>query len=262
MSYTFIYPCDSFNSKVVEPTFEKEYNAIKNNLNTVLVNTDELKSYYSQIQEPAIYRGWMLKESEYRALEKSCNGFLKVSTETYLSSHHLPNWYNNLTEFTPQSIITTENNAKEAFENSGWNQAFIKDYVKSLKTGKGSIVTSSDDVARAINDMHKYRGFVEGGIVLREVHNFIPETEQRLFVVNGKLNAPNETNKDVYEMALQIMEKNSDKFFYSMDFIQDTKGKIWLVEIGDGQVSDCVGWNPEDFAQIFLPLKNKPAFKR
>jgi hypothetical protein len=38
--------------------------------------------------------------------------------------------------------------------------------------------------------------------------------------------------------------------FYSVDVIQRTDGQLRIVEVGDGQVSDLVGWSPEAFAKM------------
>jgi hypothetical protein len=38
--------------------------------------------------------------------------------------------------------------------------------------------------------------------------------------------------------------------FYSVDVIEREDGHLRIVEIGDGQVSDLVGWTPERFASI------------
>jgi hypothetical protein len=36
----------------------------------------------------------------------------------------------------------------------------------------------------------KFRGTIEGGICVRKVEDFIPETERRYFVINGRCFAP------------------------------------------------------------------------
>lgn len=58
------------------------------------------------------------------------------------------------------------------------------------------------------------------------------------------------------ELVKKVMQRQSNKFFFSIDIVEDIYGKSWLVEIGDGQVSDYVGWKVESFAKNFLCLEN------
>lgn len=256
MTITILYPQDPFNPKEVDDTFKEEYLKVKEYLPTILINTDDFTQVkpYNNINNKVIYRGWMLSPSQYEQLEKNCQGKLITTVEQYLSSHYLPNWYPILEKWTPQSIITDENNVINKYEQSQWNKAFIKDYVKSLKTGKGSIINNKEDIKRAINDMKHYRGHIEGGVVLREVHDFVSSTEMRFFVLNGQVYSPGETTSSQEELLKNIVNQLSNRFFYSIDLIKDISGKDWLVEIGDGQVSDCVGWDVKKFAMMFDSL--------
>lgn len=259
MTYAFLYPCDPFDNKKIESTFEEEYNTIKENFNVYLIDVDNLessKNYKNIGSEQLIYRGWMLKPNDYELLEKKLEGKLKISTIEYLSHHYLPNWYESIKNVTPESIISTEENVGKDFLKSGWNKAFIKDYVKSLKTGKGSIVDSEEDINRAIIDMKQYRGFIEGGIILRKVYSFNPEKEKRFFILNNKIHSPSsEISEEELSLLTTVMNSQKNSFFYSIDLSEDENNKKWVIEIGDGQVSDCVGWNPDEFGHIFNSLK-------
>lgn len=263
MNYGFIYPCDPFDSKKVEETFEDEFKEVSSRFPTFLINVDDLenKKQFKPIKESDlsfIYRGWMLTPENYEKLEDNCNYCLVTTKENYLKAHHLPLWYNELSDLTPTSIVTTVEDAAKTFEDTGWDKAFIKDYVKSLKTGKGSIVDSREDIERALKDMVHYRGFIEGGIVLREVHTFLPETEKRFFVANGLVYSPTGELLDEEKVIIdKVTDRKHNLFLYSIDLIKDRNDKLWLVEIGDGQVSDCVGWDIKNFAkvfEVFLPI--------
>lgn len=263
MNYGFIYPCDPFDIKKVEETFEDEFNEVSRKFPTFLINVDDLDNnkQFKPIKESnlsLIYRGWMLTPENYEKLEEKCNYSLVTTLNNYLEAHHLPKWYKDLSDLTPQSMITTIEEAAKTFEQTGWDKAFIKDYVKSLKTGKGSIVDSKEDVQRALKDMEHYRGFIEGGVVLREVHSFLPETEKRFFVANGLVYSP---TGEILEEEKVVLDKITDRkhnlFLYAIDLIKDKNNKLWLVEIGDGQVSDCVGWDASNFVNVFetfLPI--------
>ena len=80
---------------------------------------------------------------------------------------------------------------------------------------------------------------------MRQVENFLPDTERRYFVFNGKPHAP---TSEVPEIVHQCASRVKSRFF-SVDVIQRADGKLRIVEIGDGQVSDLVGWTPENFAK-------------
>lgn len=258
----FLYPSELFNNKKVDESFKEEFDIISKDFKTHLIDIDNLESAKKIIAtDNVLYRGWMLSEEKYELLYKKIvleDNFpaLKVSPKEYLDSHHLPNWYENIKDYTPQSIITSVENIEKDFKISQWGQAFIKDYVKSIKTGKGSIVSNTEDIKRVIEDMLKYKGFIEGGLILREVKNFIPETEVRFFVLNNQLYSPSSSvEESKIQMAEKIVEQFPNKYFFSIDVISDKKGKNWVVEIGDGQVSDYVGWEIKNFTSIFNHLK-------
>lgn len=118
-------------------------------------------------RDNSIYKGWMLNSEQYEfAILVYFKENLIVKPQNYLNSHHSVYWYDVLKEFHDQSFYTTENNAKEDYKKLNLEKSFIKDYVKSLKTGKGSIVDSVEDIDRAIKEMKQYKGYIEGGIVL------------------------------------------------------------------------------------------------
>ena len=97
--------------------------------------------------------------------------------------------------------------------------------------------------------MKKYRGTIEGGLCIRRVEDFLVETEQRYFVLRGKPHCFSPTDKIpdiVFECAKRI-----DSQFFSVDVIHRADGKLRIVEIGDGQVSDLVGWSVQRFIDMW-----------
>jgi hypothetical protein len=261
----FLFPSDFMNNKKPDEFYEEEYKLFKDaGYPVYLVNTDDLdgsKVYPTLGDHELIYRGWMLSEEQYTKMYKKLHQQLLVNPENYLKSHHLPGWYESIKKFTIESVITTEEDAVKTFKSLGWEQAFMKDYVKSLKTGKGSIVDSPEDVERALEDIRKFKGFVEKGVVFRKVKEFMPDSETRFFVLNGKVYGPS-IDEDLYYMAEKASHKH-DALFYSIDVAKNKDGELFVVEIGDGQVSDTVGWNLENFVTMFndLNLSNKFGFK-
>jgi hypothetical protein len=151
----------------------------------------------------------------------------------------------------------------------GWFKFQLKDYVKSLKTAGGSTVEVPEDVAPVIANMIKYRGTIEGGICVRHWENFIPGSETRFFVLNGGFYSPSgpSWSKSTVDKMLSCDPTTGVNVsgplgillrvarlpipFFSVDIARRLDGEYRLVEIGDGQVSDLVGWSPERFADIW-----------
>jgi len=197
-----------------------------------------------------LYRGWMLSATEYETFvsELSLKGVRAViDLQMYLSSHHLPNWYASLADLTPETRIFPPNCDLEAeLRVLGWPEFFIKDYVKSLKTSVGSRITKPEQVVTVVTEMRRLRGVIEGGFCVRRIENFLPDTERRFFVVGG---VPHVAIGDVPPIVFECAKRLRSQF-YSVDVVQRTDGQFRIVEIGDGQVSDLVGWTPDHFATI------------
>ncbi len=255
----FVFPSDFINSKKPDEFYENEYKLFKEaGYPVYLINIDNLEDsriYPSLGDHRLLYRGWMVDEDKYQKMFKKLDGQLLVNTEDYLKSHHLPGWYESIKEFTIDSVVTTEADASETYNTLGWRKAFIKDYVKSLKTGKGSIVDSAEDVTRALEDIHKFKGFVEKGIVFRKVVDLEQDTETRFFVLNGQVFS-NSANVEMQTLVEKVSQ-NHNAFFYSVDVVKDKLGNLLIIEIGDGQVSDIVGWELNNFVNIFSSFKSQ-----
>lgn len=261
-----LLPCSPMDKKQPDYGYEDEYEKYKAlGYLVYLINIEDLDNskIYPQLDEniKLIYRGWMLSEENYQKLEKATNNQLLINSKQYLYSHHLPNWYNEIADLTISSFITNEKDVLNDFNILDWKQAFIKDYVKSLKTGKGSIVYNIEDIQRALQDMKQYKGFIEGGIVLREVIDLQPHTETRFFIFNGAVYSNEQIENNTLEqeklnIAKEVAKKH-DALFFSVDIAQDNTGKLWVIEIGDGQVSDYVGWDLNKFANIFQNIPTK-----
>jgi hypothetical protein len=198
-----------------------------------------------------LYRGWMMSASEYRAFIASLDQIAKArpvtSLGSCLSSHHLPNWYPLIRDLTPETrIFPPDCNLEAELHALAWPEYFIKDYVKSLKTAVGSRISKPEQVAAVVADMKRFRGTIEGGFCVRRVENFLPESERRYFMVDGVSHAPcGEVPSIMVECAKRLRSR-----FYSADVVQRDDGELRVVEVGDGQVSDLVGWTPESFVRM------------
>ncbi len=174
-----------------------------------------------------------------------------ISPANYVATHYLPNWYSALAEFTPETkFYTLDDDLESELTKLGWDRFFIKDYVKSLKTSVGAIVSKPAEIQTVITQMQKFRGSIEGGICVRRVEDFIPATDRRYFIINGRSFAADRSTSIpaiVTECARRI-----DSKFFSIDLIERRDGTLRVVEIGDGQVSGLVGWTTERFAEIWV----------
>ncbi|HUP80831.1 MAG TPA: ATP-grasp domain-containing protein, partial [Pirellula sp.] len=197
-----------------------------------------------------LYRGWMLNKSDYAALtgamiEHGAQPF--TDTKTYLACHHLPNWYSKIAHLTPEThMFGIDCDLKSELQRLGWSEFFVKDYVKSLKTGTGSRITDPSQIEVLAENMRRFKGEIEGGFCIRRVEAFQPETERRFFVVNHK---PYGVEDAVPEIVKDCARKIESRFF-SVDVISRDDGELRVVEIGDGQVSGTVGWTPQRFAAV------------
>ncbi len=255
----FVYPHSFFNSRLPDELFRAEALALSEAGHQVtLIDSEKLASKLATVNAMAsarsvVYRGWMLSQAEYQhlmvAIERA-GGSLLTSTEQYLATHYLPNWYPILHDLTPETIVLSLNADWTAeLTQLGWSGFFIKDYVKSLKTSVGAVIQSPEDIHTVVSEMKKYRGTIEGGLCIRRIEDFLPATERRYFVVAGKPYDADSTAKIpdlVWECAQRI-----DSQFFSIDVIERSDGRLRIVEIGDGQVSDLVGWSLPRFVEIW-----------
>lgn len=199
-----------------------------------------------------VYRGWMLNAAEYERLGEaivSASASPFTFLEAYLAAHHLPNWYPLISEWTPETQVFPASADLEAeLRALGWEAFFLKDYVKSLKTSLGSIVHDPSQAGAVAAEMERFRGQIEGGFCVRRVERFVPESERRYFVLDGK---PFSSTGDAAPELVEQVASRIPSPFFSVDIALREDGVSRVVEIGDGQVSDLVGWSPEAFAAMW-----------
>ncbi len=191
-----------------------------------------------------VYRGWMLAPDEYERLVagiESVDATAFISKTEYLAAHYLPHWYPLIADFTPEThVYPVDVDIERELRALGWDSFFIKDYVKSLKTSVGSLVRDPSEIAQVLEEMAHYRGEIEGGICVRRVEDFLPETEKRFFVINARPFAADLS--DVIPDVVRICAERIRSKFFSVDVVRRSDGELRVVEVGDGQVSDLVGW--------------------
>ena len=77
---------------------------------------------------------------------------------------------------------------------------------------------------------------------------FVPDSEIRYFVIDGVAYSP--SGSEPPEIVLEVARRIDSRFF-SVDVTERTDGALRVVEIGDGQVSDLVGWSVDRLVEIF-----------
>ena len=259
-SRTVLYPQSIFDPRTPDEMFREEAQAMTAaGHNAHLIYTDVLDTRPARVRPPfepgasVVYRGWMLTHGEYVNLAASVErtgGSCFTSPEQYVATHHLPNWYAVVKDYTPETVfLDTAADLERELRGLGWERFFVKDHVKSLKTSVGSIVEDPKQIETVVSEMEKYRGFIEGGLCVRRVEDFIASSERRYFVLN-RTPYTAEPDSAIPEPVAYCAEAIPSPFF-SVDVARRADGVERIVEIGDGQVSDLVGWSVERFVEIW-----------
>jgi hypothetical protein len=255
----FLFPNDPFASHRADEMFADQRDVLtkagfSSSLcsDAVISGTEPLRNIPAGAQ--VVYRGWMLKGGEYAGLVRGIEqggATAFTSLPEYLATHHLPSWYELLSDLTPETrVFPADADIAAELRVLGWEVCFLKDYVKSLKTGRGSVVRDPAEAPAVVAAMREYRGEIEGGICVRRYEEFVPESEQRYFVIDGAGYAASEGTM-VPEVVARCAQRVQSKFF-SVDVARRRDDELRVVEIGDGQVSDLVGWSASDFATIWV----------
>lgn len=259
MGYHLLFPSSPLQPKVADDIFQEQAGVFRSlGFGVSLFSLEDLQAGVFKLRGaiPAgvtvVYRGWMLSASEYERLAagvEAYGGKALNSPKAYLTCHHLPNWYPLVKEFTAETtVFPVDENLPEALSSLGWERVFLKDYVKSLKTAGGSAISKPEEVKTFIAEMEKFRGAIEGGVCARRFESFRPDSETRYFVVHGKAHAPSgEVPALVKEIALRVPSP-----FFAVDVAIREDGVPRIVELGDGQVSDLVGWRADAFGKLWL----------
>ena len=256
----FLFPNDCFNPRQPDEAYRDRFSAFKDaGFKTALIEIESLNNSRTKIypapntKENIIYLGWMLSSVDYKSLIEiihKAGAIPFTSHQEYLATHYLPNWYPLLQDLTPETKIYSANcDIEKELQQLNWQKYFIKDYVKSLKTSIGSIIDRPEDIKLVVAEMERYRGTIEGGICVRRVEDFITESEQRYFVINHRVFAAN-PNDNIPDIVLECATRIESNFF-SVDVVRCRDGKLRIVEVGDGQVSDIVGWEIVRYLEIW-----------
>lgn len=210
-----------------------------------------------------LYRGWMLSEVEYQALEESLlerGHRLIVTSSQYAAAHYLPNWYPKLAGYTSRSVWTEGPDAAEAWalaQSLGPPPWLIKDHVKSAKESwhQACFIPPGASEAQFIascEQLHAIRGerFERGFVVRRwlpfrtwgQTPSGPAYLEFRLFFARGRLVSaePYFDAEDVEVpdfTAFERLARRIDSPFFTMDLADLGHETYAVVEVNDGGVS-------------------------
>jgi len=257
-----IYPLNPLRRDEADEPYQQEFMLVKKlGMNCSLFDFDVLEFDEFEVKpsitdgEDILYRGWMLSPKNYQRLLmfiKKNGGNPITSYDNYIQCHHLPSWYSKCVEYTAETFFFADDSMLEDnILNLDWDAYFVKDYVKSNSTERGSIAFTAVEVLEIVALIKKYRGEIEGGIAIRRVEDYQPESEVRYFIFNGIAYSPN----DNIPTIVQDISKIINAPFYSVDLIKRGDGVYRLVELGDGQVSDKKTWDIE----VFIKMLNSAA---
>jgi hypothetical protein len=254
----FLYPCDPFNKKDPDETYLEEFSAAQAaGMACSLYSAEDFEAgdfkprpLFAEHEE-VLYRGWMLTPNGYgqllEAIERK-GACAVTSVAQYRLCHHLPEWYPLCKDLTPETVFVEHGaDYAAAVSDRHWPAYFVKDYVKSLTTNRGSVATSVEEISEVVSLIEKYRGQVEGGVCIRQFEQLAPGTEERYFVFQGKPYARNGAVPDI----VQTVASRIDSRFFSVDVALSIDDTPRLIELGDGQVSDRKQWLVERFLEIF-----------
>ena len=258
-----LYPDDPLDQRQPEGLFLPEYEAARaRGIAVSLFSFEDFqRGHFSLMPQPGageavLYRGWMLNLGDYERLSQSLRSLgLRpiVSMESYQAAHHLPCWYPLVKDATAETLIFDANtDFVAALAPVRWPGYFIKDYVKSLNTGPGSLVQQPDQIAGVLAKLRKYRGEIEGGVCLRRPEEYVPGSERRYFVANGKAFGADGTVPDVVASCATRIPSP----FFSVDVARRSDGVLRIVEIGDGQVSDRKEWPAPSLVEVLAHVQS------
>lgn len=259
-----LYPSDPMNPRLADSTYLEEYEAARSvGFETSLFSFEDFECGEfkprpaPQAGDVVLYRGWMLSVPAYENLVKALEGRSALpftSIANYRACHHLPEWYPALDDVTAETVVLGEGtDFAAALSGRDWPGYFVKDYVKSLSTAGGSLVSRPEEIAGVVARMKKYRGVVEGGVCVRRKEEYEPESERRYFVFQKCPFASSEGVPEIVSVCASRVESP----FFSVDIAKRRDGVLRLIELGDGQVSDRKEWPAEEFVRALSMAAHK-----
>jgi hypothetical protein len=224
----------------------------------------------AEAPELAIYRGWMLRASDYQALYGALRARgleLINSPPAYRTCHYLPESYPLIQAETPATVWLPLDACGDLdtimalLEPFGDQPVIVKDYVKSRKHEwfEACYIPSATDrqaVDRVVTRFLELQGDdISEGLVFRTYVAFQPigahpqsgmplTREHRLFFLDGALladapywDAPLDERAELPIEHFKNVAARVPSRFFTMDVAQRLDGGWMIVELGDAQVA-------------------------
>jgi hypothetical protein len=132
LSLSLLYPQSVLEIRMPDEMIRGEVQAMEaTGRNIHLIDTESLTSGPARIRPPldpgtrVVYRGWMLTHGEYMNLATSVErsgGSCFTSPEQYVATHHLPNWYPIVKDYTPETVfLDTDADLVSELQRLGWD---------------------------------------------------------------------------------------------------------------------------------------------
>lgn len=137
------------------------------------------------LYQKALYRGWMMSFEEYQNFYHAVDDqgvYLTVNPGFYHRCHYISGWYQRLQDLTIESVFFKSINEINESNIPAWNKYFVKDFVKSLTTKRGSVASNIDEIKEVASLIEQYRGRLDGGVCVRRFVNLQADSEERYFV--------------------------------------------------------------------------------
>lgn len=268
--------------KQVDADYEEEFQMACMEHACALFSYEDLESgilslYGENISGLTIYRGWMMKPELYRMFYEKLEekGIILINTpEEYERYHLLPGWYEDFKNDTPKSVWENQGSVESALLlTKGLEGSYIvKDFVKSRKH-EWYDACFINNIADKVNAKRVIKNFIErqdsnlvGGVVLRHFEKLksvgfheksgMPISEEyRVFVFAGRImiidNYWQENQKISFSSEeyrwMEASVKKIKSNFVTMDLARREDGRLIIMELGDGQVSDLQQIKPVSF---------------
>ena len=277
-----LYPCDPFDQRKPDPAYDPEVEvAEKLGLAYSVVNYEALVSSNNPLKAvqrveqarkvaTGIYRGWMLRPERYRELYEALEtrGIRLINDpDAYVHTHHLPESYPLIEEYTPRTVWIKSGPFVRIDEVMALLRPFdsrpivVKDYVKSRKHewDEAFYIPSASDreaVERVVwrlvelqdedlNEGLVFREFIEFEPLGKHPKSGIPLTrEYRIFWLDGEPiywtryweGADYGGQRPPIEQFREVAKTIKSRFF-TMDIAKRLDGDWMIIELGDGQVA-------------------------
>lgn len=260
----FVFPCDYFDHKRPDEFYAGEYALAGDvgaerwliDFDKILDGRDPFGVFEGEGQAFA-WRGWQMSVSDYGFFCDCAakHGLVPLTdADAYAACHELKRAYNLCGEhMVPTAFIAVfdvdDAAIEQVFEDLDCERLFVKDLVKGAydrpclldrdRSGEweNEIERLKKDRGDALTDELVFKAWVDG---------FHGET--RFFVVDGRVccvQGHAGGSGDVDASACQAVLGGSDiaavSRFFTIDMALDANGNAFVVETGDGQVSECDG---------------------